>query len=168
MKISQGTISALIGCHSISHSVLVILAWKQLFGFYPKPWEIICIFLHDIGHFGLDYLDNPEQKAIHWRLGARVAGKLFGTKGYWFCASHDSNSPYCNPEKHSHIFKADKYSPLLSPHWFDRWCCIVEPKLNTEESINKSIHTFKNQVRKNVENGFQSDNHDFYLNRRKD
>ena len=58
----QGTVSALIGCHSIIHGLVVLTAWYKLYGSWPKLWQMVCIFLHDIGHIGLDYLDDYEQK----------------------------------------------------------------------------------------------------------
>jgi predicted HD phosphohydrolase len=70
---TQGTISILFGCHSVIHSYYVLRAWKILYKTYPEPWQAICIFLHDIGHYGLNYLDDYEQKKIHWIKGAEIA-----------------------------------------------------------------------------------------------
>lgn len=70
---TQGTVSILFGCHSPIHSVLVLMSWKKLYRHWPRWWQIVCIFLHDIGHWGLDYLDDVNQKNKHWELGARIA-----------------------------------------------------------------------------------------------
>ena len=77
----QGTISVLIGCHSIIHSILVVKAWKILYGSYPCWWEFVCILLHDIGHWGKDYLSDYEAKKRHWVLGAKVSRRLVGYRG---------------------------------------------------------------------------------------
>ncbi len=84
-KMQQGTVSVLFGCHSPIHSVVVLVAWHKLYHRWPKFWQIVCIFIHDIGHWGTMYLDNPEEKERHSVLGAEVARNLFGDKGYEFC-----------------------------------------------------------------------------------
>ncbi len=62
----QGTVSVLFGCHSIIHSMIVIVAWVKWYGHWPEFWQIICILLHDIGHWGKQYLDNYEEKKNEW------------------------------------------------------------------------------------------------------
>ncbi len=76
----QGTVSVLIGCHSVIHSLIVLVAWVRLYGKFPVWWQIVCILLHDVGHWGKNYLDNYEEKKQHSILGAKIAGKLFGQK----------------------------------------------------------------------------------------
>ncbi len=121
----QGTVSVLIGCHSPIHSWYTLKAWRVLYGSWPCWWEVCCIFLHDIGHWGKQYLDDPEQKAEHWKLGAKVALVLFGDKGYYLVAGHCRYSS----EIRSWLLKADKYSWLLAPYWWLWMNTVAEPKL---------------------------------------
>src|SRR3990172_13355264 len=94
----QGTISVTVGCHSLVHSLLVWLSWVRLYRKLPSFRQGVCIAIHDIGHWGKDYLDDVEAKREHWILGARIAGKLFGDKYYAFCAGHDAYSGYARSE----------------------------------------------------------------------
>ncbi|MEK7500207.1 MAG: hypothetical protein AAB649_06435, partial [Patescibacteria group bacterium] len=135
----QGTISVLFGCHSIIHSVLVMLAWRKLYHAWPKPWQAVCILLHDIGHWGTNYLDNQEKKKQHWILGADVAGNLFGIDAYYFTAGHCTHSE-C-PE--SLMYRADKYSYYIAPSWWLYINSIVDPKLNRGKPIMVAIREFQ-------------------------
>ena len=90
----QGTVSVLFGCHSIVHSFLVLASWRILYGRFPKFWQIVCIFIHDIGHWGLDYLDNEDEKKKHWILGAKIAFYLYGKKGFFLCAGRSFLAEY--------------------------------------------------------------------------
>jgi len=123
--LKQGTISVLFGCHSIIHSYYVVKAWRKIYGRFPKFYELCCILLHDIGHWGLDYLDHPDQKKTHWVLGARIAGYYFGPQGYSLCAGHCSSSPGSN----SGLRLPDKVSWTLAPTIWLWWNALVEPKL---------------------------------------
>lgn len=153
----QGTISILLGCHSPIHSILVIRAWKELYGHWPKFWEFVCIFLHDIGHIGLNYLDDYDQKKVHWKLGARISKKLFGQKGFDLVAGHDKNSGY--PE--SRLRKPDKYSWCIAPYWFLYFNYLIEPKLiRTGKTKHQSIIAFRKVVKANFENGFIKSTHE--------
>ncbi len=161
--ISPGTISVLAGCHSPIHSLLVIMSWRKLYGSFPKLWQIVCIFLHDIGHWGKNYLDDYEAKKVHWILGAEFAMRLFGRKAYFFVASRDVNSPYINRD--GPLYKSDKYSWFMAPYWWQYLNCIFEPKLRTEDTIDNSIKIFNQAVKKSIESGSYQESHSFYLNR---
>jgi hypothetical protein len=87
---------------------------------------MVCILLHDIGHLGRDYLDDPREKAEHWRLGAHIARALFGQRGYALCAGHAANSG----EPESMMYKADKLSWAIAPLAFILANAVVEPRLN--------------------------------------
>jgi len=161
---TQGTKSILFGCHSVVHSLLVVMAWRRLYGSWPKAWQIVCIFLHDIGHFGLNYLDNYEQKKIHWVGGAKIASYLFGLKGFLLCAGHCVHSGV----PRSRMYKADKYSWLLAPRWWLLTNTFVEPQLrNGFDSRGDAVDTFREAVRKNIESGTYQETHQFYLQRSK-
>ncbi len=157
----QGTVSVLFGCHSPMHSIVVIFAWKKLYGSFPKWWQIVCIFLHDIGHWGLDYLDDYEQKKTHWVLGARVAGRLFGMKGRGFNAGHCTHSNWTR----SDLYKADKYSWHIAPKWWLISNCFFEPKLQMGYSKREAVKKFKQQVKESVESGEFKSTHSMYLER---
>ena len=161
MRLKQGTVSVLFGCHSIIHSLLVIRAWKILYGKYPKGWQAVCILLHDIGHWGRDYLDDYEQKKEHWRLGANICGRLFRLKGYLFTAGHCSHSGY----EHSKMYRADKHSWHIAPRWWLRCNCWFEPKLQGEMTAREAIADFKEKVKQSVESGEYKSTHSFYLDR---
>ena len=153
---SQGTISVLLGCHSPIHSILVILAWKKMHMRWPRPWETACIFLHDIGHWGKQYLDDYEQKKEHWRLGANIAFKLFGEKGYMLVAGHCNSSG--SPK--SDLYKPDKYSWYIAPTLWLYSNTIFEPPLRGH------VISFQKQVKSSVESGLFESSHGMYLRRK--
>lgn len=158
-RLSQGTRSVIYGCHSLPHSLAVLAAWVRLYGAWPEPWEVACILLHDVGHVCLQYLDDPRQKAEHWRLGAVLAGLLFGEKGYTLCAGHCRGTG----EPESKLYRADKLSHLLLPvpvHWFHAW---VEPELRNGQGIRDHVKRFRQAVKESVESGAWTDSHELYL-----
>jgi len=122
---------------------------------------MLCIFLHDIGHWGLNYLDDYEQKKEHWKLGAKIAGKLFGYKGWWICAGHCSHSGIPN----SPLYKADKYSWHMAPEWWLYTNALFEPKLRMGYSRIQAVRRFKENVRESIESGVFRSTHSMYLKR---
>lgn len=157
----QGTISIICGCHSFMHSIQVTRAWIKIYGKLPNLKELICIFLHDIGHLGLNYLDDFEQKKIHWKLGAKIAGKLFGEEYYNLVAGHCRYSGI--PD--SRLKKPDKLSWHLAPRWWMFLNTFFEPKLRTGYERWEAVDLFKAQVADNVKNNFYKSNHQMYLDR---
>ena len=156
----QGTWSVLLGCHSPIHSIVVIVAWKKLYRRFPNWWQTICIFLHDIGHWGKDYLDDYEMKKTHGELGARVAGKLFGQKGYNLIIGHN---PY-NGSPKSELHDPDKYSWVIAPVWWMMSNCVFEPKLQRKGNTNRqSAIMFKEAMKENWKTGFRELGHDIYM-----
>lgn len=158
---TQGTISILFGCHSIIHSFLVLIAWRKLYGAWPEFWQVVCIFLHDVGHVGLDYLDDFEQKKKHWMLGANIGRKLFGLKAYYFLAGHCSHTGYGLSE----LYKPDKYSWYIAPRWWLLWNSIVEPKLNGTMNVRQAVTNFQDQVKASIESGEYKSTHSMFLER---
>lgn len=150
--ISEGTKSLICGCHDILHPIWVLWSWKKIYKKWPKCWEVVCIFLHDIGHIGLNYLSDVRQKDVHWVLGAQICRMLFGQKGFDFVAGHVLKSEF--PK--SRLFEPDKYSWTVAPLWWMR-------KNNWVENLPGSAEEFKSRARENVENGFKKDNHDLHL-----
>lgn len=159
MRFKEGTVSILFGCHSIVHCFVVLISWIILYKKIPKFWQIICILIHDVGHIGLDYLTDIEDKKKHWILGANIAKKLFGQKGYNFTAGHCSYSKL----PPSLLYKADKYSWYIAPRLWLYFNCIVEPKLKCGFNIKKAVDLFTKNVRKSITSGEYTSTHEFYL-----
>lgn len=159
----QGTVSVLLGCHSPIHSFIVLIAWRKLYGRFPKLWQVVCIFLHDIGHWGKDYLDDYEAKKQHGILGARIAKKLFGQKGYDLIVGHN---PY-NDMPRSALFEPDKYSQVIAPLWWLITNTWFEPKLQRKGSTRReSAIMFKGAMKDNMKSGYKEQGHDIYLRQR--
>ena len=159
----QGTASVLFGCHSFFHSMLVAVAWTQLYRRPPKPWELVCIVVHDWGHWGTQYLDNFDEKKLHWLRGAFVANSLVGMKGYDLVAGHCA---YQGQER-SRLYEPDKRSWLIAPLWWMWINTFIEPKLiRPGRSRLQSAKDFKLAVYRNCLQGFVREGHDIYLEQR--
>ena len=160
----QGSWSVLFGCHSSIHSILVIIAWVKLYKRFPRPWELICIFIHDIGHWGKDYLDDIEQKRQHWELGAKIAGRLFGNKGFLFVAGHDFYSGHPN----SPLLKPDKYSFYIAPKLWLFSNLLVEPKIrNNGMGRWEHVSAFRWEARRKIDAGIYESSHDIFIEQKK-
>lgn len=150
----------LFGCHSQVHSLVVLIAWRKWYKRWPSWWQLVCIVLHDIGHWGTDYLDNFEEKKAHSLLGARVARSLFGRKGYDLIIGHNPYSGAAQSELHD----PDKYSWVIAPVWWLMSNQIFEPKLIRKGSgMRESAVMFKDAMRANMEGGFKELGHEIYL-----
>lgn len=160
MKISEGTISVLVGCHSWFHCLLVLISWIKLYRKPPAFWELCCIFIHDVGHIGKDYLSDDNLKKIHWVLGANLAYGLFGQKGYDLIAGHCSESG----RQQSKLYKPDKYSWYIAPMWWLVIANIVEPNIRKpgQGALEEAI-IFKAKVRDSIESGQYRSTHAIYL-----
>jgi len=156
----QGTLSVLFGCHSIVHSLVVTVAWRKLYGRCPNWWQIVCILIHDIGHWGKDYLDDYELKKRHAELGAKVAGFFFGQKGYRLVSGHNAY----NGQERSELYQPDKYSWVIAPIWWMMSNTIAEPKLIRKGCTRRqSAVMFKEAMRENMKHDFKEQGHDIYL-----
>lgn len=156
----QGSISVLVGCHSPIHSVVVFIAWSKLYHHPPNFWQTICILIHDIGHWGKDYLDDYEQKKRHGELGAKIALFLFGQKGYDLIVGHN---PY-NGSPRSQLFEPDKYSWVIAPTWWLISNTFFESKLIRKGNTRReSAVMFKQAMKANMETGFKEVAHEIYL-----
>ena len=154
---TEGTKSYLIGCHNFFfHPLWVLLAWKLEYKRWPKLWQIICIFLHDIGHLGINYLSDPKMKDRHLVLGAKIAKKFFGMKGFLFIAGH-TNSGY----KRSLLWRADKRSWLVAPMWW-LWSNYYIEWLSKGIKVTPPPE-WKKIVKINFESDNQITNHELYL-----
>lgn len=156
----QGTASVLFGCHSSIHALIVLITWRRWHKCWPAWWQVVCILLHDIGHWGKNYLDDYEAKKKHSLLGAVVAWQLFGDKGYDLVAGHNQYEGH----ERSELYHPDKYSWVIAPVWWLMSNQIFEPKLIRKNSGRKeSAVMFKDAMRKNMQTDFQEQGHDIYL-----
>ena len=156
----QGTWSVLLGCHSAFHSMLVLIAWVKLYGSLPSWWELVCIVIHDIGHWGKNYLDDLEQKRQHWELGAKLAKRLLGDRGFLLVAGHDWYSGH--PE--SRLLKPDKYAFYIAPKLWLFTNLLVEPKIRSNGMGRwEHVNAFRKVVRKKIDAGIYQSSHDVFL-----
>jgi hypothetical protein len=75
-----GPRSILFGSHQfLVHPLMVIWAWKKLYGEWPDFRETVCIFLHDLGYVTqwCHDMDGAEGDT-HPEWAATVAGRWFG------------------------------------------------------------------------------------------
>jgi hypothetical protein len=150
---SEGTKSLLFGCHNfLMHPLAVLIAWHGHYGRFPKPWQVCCIFIHDLGIFGRQYLSEPGSKKGHWRRGARLAFRMFGKKGYLFIAGHTSESGF----RHSELLIADKKSWLVAPMWWLKANTLIE-------GFTVTPHQWQEAVRKQLEAGGIDSCHELYV-----
>ncbi len=159
---TQGTISILFGCHSIVHSFLVLLSWRKLYGRWPKRWQVGCIFIHDIGHLGLNYLDDQEQKRRHWQLGAYLGLGLWGWDAWSLCAGHQKAGGFISE---SLLYRPDKYSWYIAPRWWIWFNTLVEPKTRMGYGRWEAVKRFKEQVRQSIESGEYRETHQMFIER---
>lgn len=125
LQLAEGTKSVLFGAHSPIHSFYVTLAWKQLYGTWPSLQELVCIWLHDLGYIGKNYITN-KSNAGHADLGAWIAYKLFDYCGWCLVMGHSSEAQkkWCIDE--SKLALPDDWSWAIAPLWWMRWNKWVE------------------------------------------
>jgi hypothetical protein len=118
----------------------------------------VCILLHDVGHLGINYLSNYEEKKKHWVLGARIAGKLFGEEGFLLVAGHSVQSGF----PRSRMFLADKTSWLIAPDWWLNLNHLLENFRSTASGANR----WKTLVAASLKDGCPNGLHAVYLSHR--
>lgn len=111
--LSVGTKSLLFGAHWPPHVLMVIVAWRWLYGAWPSWQECVTICLHDIGYLGVKEMDGADGTA-HPERGARLARWLLGegyddlirghSKGYAELVGLPLSRLYA-PDKLSHAFE---------------------------------------------------------------
>jgi hypothetical protein len=119
----EGTISWLVGFHSIFHSIYTYLAWIKLYKKVPTFRETFCIFIHDIGYCGMNYYTNKSHEG-HEILGAKIAGKLFGKEYHTLVLKHRVFD--------SKLEKPDEYSHCLMPLFIMKCQWLAERKRFTK------------------------------------
>ncbi len=131
---TEGTKSYLIGCHQFFlHPLWVLMAWRLEYKSWPKWWELICIFFHDIGICGRQYLSDDKAKHGHWEHGASLSAKYiyilrekvfrgrWGTYKVRYFDAHRCCAGHCPEEsgyEKSKLSRADKRSWLVAPIWW--------------------------------------------------
>jgi len=116
-----GQKSLLFGAHQlILHSILVGVAWRRLYLRWPLPWEWACIFIHDIGYWHTNDFTSLEARN-HPFLGARIARRWFGTKGFDLVVGHSSRAAKIHKLPISKMCAADKMASLLMPRRLYLW-----------------------------------------------
>ncbi len=130
----EGTKSVLIGCHNpLFHGTWVLMAWRLEYKAWPKWWEIVGIFLHDIGVGGRQYLSDDKAKIGHWERGAHYTELIvwhlarhrrkayLRQRAYQFVAGHcPEESGYLQ----SKLARPDKRSWIVAPTawlWWNYW-----------------------------------------------
>ena len=157
---TEGTKSYLFGCHHwLFHPLGVILAWRCHYGRWPRFWKIVCIFLHDIGIVGTNYLRDGKKN--HWRRGAEWSMKLFGEDAFWFVATHDPTCEYIEERGRSEMFIPDKL------------CWLYQPRILLEiyqrvEGFYKhcTVEEWLTKVKANRDKGFPEGGHAIYMKMR--
>ena len=118
MKI--GTKSVLFGVHCwLIHPVLVLRAWFIVHRRRPSLVELMAIFTHDLGYWGMPNMDgkegsnHPERAASWWR------GKFgeFGDKVAVVIIGHSRFHAAANNIELSSLFQPDKLATSLYPIW---------------------------------------------------
>jgi hypothetical protein len=113
-----GTKSLLFGVHQfLLHPLLVTLAWHHLYKSWPGWRELFCIFVHDLGYWGVKDMDGFDGRC-HPFLGAKIARRLFGQEYYNFCIGHSRSLCRQVGVRYSKLCWADKCSVSLESDWF--------------------------------------------------
>lgn len=126
-----GTRSLLFGVHNIIwHPITVALAWRELYGKWPSFWEGVAIFVHDLGYWGLDNLDDAEGEK-HPIFGANLIRNLYirthefstGSVGcaqqlYMLVRHHSRFLSARDGATPSRLAWADKLSMTYDPTWW--------------------------------------------------
>lgn len=84
-----------------------------------KVWQLICILIHDIGYFGTNYHTDKTNEG-HAELGARIACRLFGEKGFNLVAGHSRSTANKFNLPLSDLEPPDDYSWIIAPKWWLR------------------------------------------------
>jgi len=152
------------------HPIFVLMAWKLEHKTFPKWWEIICIFLHDVGIYGKNYLSDDEAKNGHWETGAYICSHIFlrlkrqttlRFKAYRLCAGH---CPEESGFPESKLSRADKRSRLVAPMWWTWWEYWVEfSSISSPEYVRR----WRKAVAENLRREKPMGNHELYIRNRK-
>jgi hypothetical protein len=122
-----GTKSLLFGVHQfLWHPFTVWLAWRALYGKFPKFWECVAIFFHDWGYFGCDRMDDAHGE-MHPVRSAMLVEKLmrfFGKSSRetlqieWLICFHSRYLSARHDIEPSRLAWPDKLCMQFDPQWF--------------------------------------------------
>lgn len=112
-----GTKTLLFGGHQILvHPLLVLIAWIKLYKSLPNWKELLCIFIHDWGYWGMESL-KCSKGDTHPEFGAEMAGKYLGQEWKDFILGHSTFYITRNKIKASKLLAPDKYWHCMIPLW---------------------------------------------------
>ena len=112
---TTGTKSLLFGVHQFAwHPLTVWIAWVRLYREIPGWRETISILIHDWGYWGAPEMDGPVG-SDHPKLGARIAGQLFGPWYRDLCLYHSGDLSRRHGVEPSKLCWPDKFSMLYDP-----------------------------------------------------
>lgn len=141
-----GSKSLLFGVHQfVWHPVTVWLAWVHLNKSYPRWWECVAIFTHDLGYWGKPDMDGEEGRR-HPPAGAHLAytwtynlARFFGMsdsdargRAYRAWKLSIGHSRYYAAQigiEVSKLFYADKCAILFDPKYFYLFRAILSGEL---------------------------------------
>jgi len=156
-----GTKSLLFGVHQfIWHPITVWLAWVHLNKSYPRWWECVAIFTHDLGYWGKSDMDGEDGRT-HPVAGANLAYNWTYKLGRWCGLNHVAASgrahrawtqaighsryyAQANNLKVSTLFFADKCAILFDPKYWYLFRAILSGEL--EEYISNAPQEVQSRV----------------------
>lgn len=132
--ISVGTKSLLFGVHAFwYHPIAVTLAWRKCYNRWPRWYEWIAIFSHDLAYWGKGNMDGPEGRK-HPEGGAKIAewivyriAKVLGYGEWSAQLAHEVKELSLYHSTHyatlagrsvSKLYLPDKVSILYDPCWW--------------------------------------------------
>ena len=168
----EGTLSVLVGCHNpLFHGIWVLMAWRLEYKSWPTLWELVGIFLHDIGIWGRDYLSDDKAKIGHWENGAlwtdRIVTKLSSSHSLGFEAGMLCNG-HCPGESglpESKLARADKRSHLIAPLWWEWSIYWIEWHRRGIKATPPPV--WKKLVAENLKKELPLDSHELYIKNRR-
>lgn len=112
-----GTKSLLFGVHQVFlHWIFVWIAWRRLYGRRPNLKETLCIFWHDWGYAGAEWMDLGSG-VLHPLLGGRLSDLLFGPSFGDLVRFHSRKVAVMYGAQPSALCAPDKLASLLYPKW---------------------------------------------------
>jgi len=112
----MGTRSLLIGAHWPLHNVMVVLAWRWLYGSWPTLREMAAIGLHDVGYLGCREMDGPDG-TMHPDVGATLGDRFLGRDMGDLIRGHSKGYAETVRVPLSRLYGPDKLSHAFEPVW---------------------------------------------------
>lgn len=113
-----GSKSIIFGVHNfLWHPITVALAWRSWHKRWPKRWEWIAIFCHDLGYWGCNDIDGACGKEHPW-AGALVANYFAGHRALDLVLGHSKSFCQLHGLDTTDLYAPDKLCVLFDPPWF--------------------------------------------------